>query len=128
MTETLSLVEILELEITIKEQLGVWSDRIKADILSRKVEGVKSIGDSLTHVVVSFSALHEGVLAAETYVQSAQAQAVANRLSGISTAFNFVNTVVLMAENGEVVLGKHRTVLNNETISALRSFLSEIGA
>ena len=97
--------------------------QLAADTREVHVDGVSNISKNTASV--SFKNLDGNILCPYYYLQTAQANLVAQKLQCVKTATDFIDKVREMIESKCVKIGNDKYRLNPHTLSVLSSYINK---
>lgn len=118
------LSEAIGMEKAISALINDLKQEVSSAVSDIKQDGVKQISSNI--VSVSFSNLDHNMLCPSYYIQTAQATVVEQKLSGVSTATDFIKRLNDMIENKRVKINGNTTMLNQATIQVLKTFAQSV--
>lgn len=117
------IVEVMELEKSIKAMIDNIVKEIESDIDNNPIDGYKPLGSNC--FTVKFSTLNQhDVWSPEYYSPHKQAEYVRSYLEGASTATNFVNRITKLVNERQIKFSYGNVArLNDKTIEILEKYI-----
>lgn len=119
------IVEVMELENSIKTMIDDIVKEIKSDIDSNPIDGYKPLGNNCFTVKFSTLSRHD-VWSPEYYSSHKQAEYVHKYLEGASTATDFVKRITKLVNERQIKFSYGNVArLNDKTIEILKKYTKE---
>lgn len=119
----MKLSNIIDFENKTRRLLNEKTNAIVEEIKTTKLEGVNEINENCFSM--KLSALENGILSADYYSQTQQAEYINAALRNKKTATEFKKAIENIVEKGYIEIGsyRYRALINKKTIEILKKHL-----